>query len=135
MIAIICVDNSLGMTFNNRRQSRDERLNERILSLSGNSKLLMNGYSFRLFEKYQKSNIKVDENFLEIASEGEYCFVENQKLFPYAEKIEKLILYKWNRDYPADFYLDININELKLEKICEFEGNSHERITEEIYTK
>lgn len=132
MIPIVFIDNSGGMSFNNRRQSRDSILNKRILALSEKSVLLMNSYSYKLFENL-KNSIIVNEKFLEVASEGQFCFNESFNLSEFKNKIEKIIVYKWNRDYPADFYLDINLNELKLESVFEFEGSSHEKITEEIY--
>ena len=69
------------------------------------------------------------------ASKEDYCFVENMPLAEHIESIEKIILYKWNRDYPSDFTLDITIdNEWKLTQTEEFKGSSHDKITEEIYT-
>ena len=51
----------------------------------------------------------------------------------YKERIKKIILFKWNRIYPADMYFDIPLveNEWKLTYVDEFEGNSHEKITME----
>ena len=45
-------------------------------------------------------------------------------------------LYKWNRDYPADFYFDIDYaNDYKLETTLDFVGTSHEKITKEVYVR
>ena len=45
-------------------------------------------------------------------------------------------LYKWNRKYPSDvkFPKDM-LNDFKLEGSTDFEGNSHEKITEERYVR
>lgn len=59
--------------------------------------------------------------------------MENLSLEKYKERIKEIILFKWNRIYPADMYFDIPLveNEWKLTYVDEFEGNSHEKITME----
>ena len=137
MIVIVCVDDNMGLMFNNRRQSRDEEVLKRIIEISKNSVLYMNEYSYSLFENKNADNIKVSENFLEIASEGEYCFLENEKIKDYEDKIEKIIIFKWNRNYPSDFKFDISADLYKYKKTgaFDFKGSSHEKITMEIYGK
>ncbi|MGN0182555.1 MAG: ribonuclease Z [Candidatus Ornithomonoglobus sp.] len=129
MILIACVDNKNGMLFNKRRQSRDRVLIERIKSITAEKKLWMNSYSAQLFG----SRVYIDENFQNKAAKGEFCFTENER--PQGEKAEKIILYKWNRDYPADMYFDIDLSGWRLEASTDFKGYSHDRITEEIYAK
>ena len=53
------------------------------------------------------------------------------------DKINTLIIYKWNRIYPADLHFDINVNDVSWELIDseEFNGSSHEKITREIYRR
>ena len=97
MNIIICVDDNMGMMFNNRRQSQDRALRERILEITKGKNLYMNGYSASQFT--EGSNIIVDENFLDKAQQGDFCFVENSDIRVYNSKIEKLIIYKWNRNY------------------------------------
>ncbi|MCD8049652.1 MAG: ribonuclease Z [Clostridia bacterium] len=130
MIVIAAVDERGGMMFNNRRVSRDRVMIERILEICG--RVWMNGYSEGLFGE---ENAVVDENFLEKAGEGEFCFVENVGVERYAEKIERVMLFKWNRKYPADFYFDIDLNlpEWEIVEMSEFAGSSHEKITMEVY--
>lgn len=129
MIVIVCIDNNNGMMFNNRRQSRDSAVVARIKEITAGKRLLMNSYSASLFGE----DIVVDENFLEKASDGDYCFIENEAVPD--RGIEGIILYKWNRDYPADKYLQTDMNCMTLESEYEFEGFSHEKITEEIFLK
>lgn len=136
MILILCLDDNNGMMFNKRRQSRDQLLRAHILELTADSTLWMNEYSAKLFDK-DTSNIKVDSAFLELAQEGEYCFVENVDVTAFEEKAERIILYKWNRDYPDDFRFTLPLEELgwTLTETTDFAGFSHETITEEIYEK
>lgn len=133
MIVIVCVDDNKGMMFNHRRQSRDIKVCEDILATVGEGCLFMNEYSYKLFGGLLSDNVHVDSEFLQKAEMGEYCFVEDMSLLPFIEKVEKVIIYWWNRSYPADFYFDLPIGGWKVEDTMEFEGNSHERIKKEIY--
>ena len=134
MIAFITLDDRMGILFNNRRLSRDEEVCRKVCSLSEGKRLLMNSYSAKLFQEFE-NGITVSENFMEEAGEGDFCFVENVKLLPYANKIEKLIAFKWNRHYPSDTKTDIDFSLWKLSESVEFAGKSHEKITMEVYVR
>ena len=133
MIAAVCVDDHLGMMFNHRRQSQDREARKFLLEASKNAKLWMNTYSAKQFG--ETDGIQVSDQFLSECPEGDFCFVENESLAPYAEKIEEIILIRWNRTYPADLYFDIPLDTGKWH--CtdsrEFPGFSHEKITVEVY--
>lgn len=135
MKVIVCLDDSKGMLFNKRRQSQDRILREDILKKLDGSKLWMNGYSYKQFKEILQAPVTVEENFLDCAEEGDYCFVEDKLLSQYEERISELIIYHWNREYPADFYLDLELESWELISAEEFAGYSHEKITKEIYTK
>lgn len=135
MILITCVDNNMGMMFNNRRQSQDKALRKYILELTSNSHLWMNNYSARQFESESAPQIIISNTFLNEAVAGEYCFLEDEEVTPYEERIEKIILFKWNRDYPSDRRFSINISNWKLTQSLDFPGSSHDNITMEVYVK
>lgn len=132
MKIIACLDDNNGLLFNNRRQSRDRVVIEDILKDCHNSKLWINNFSKSLFDS---PHVKISEKFLNEACESEYCFIENVNLKLYEKYINEIILYKWNRVYPTDFYFDINLSTWNLTQVTEFKGNSHERITKEVYKK
>ena len=135
MIVMVCLDDKNGMMFNGRRQSKDRILREYIGKLVGENRLWMNAYSAKQFGMEQLPDVQVDEEFLQKAGAGEFCFVEDQRLTNVEQQIEKLIVFRWNRVYPADQYLDLDItfgNWKMLEKM-EFAGHSHEQITMEVY--
>ncbi len=131
MIVAVCVDDRNGMLFHRRRQSQDRALREDILSRCSGP-LHMDGYSAKLFADHA-DRICVDEEFLSGAQAGEWCFVEDRPLTPWAEKIEKLVVYRWNRAYPADVHLDLKLELFALEDRQDFPGTSHDAITREIY--
>lgn len=132
MNIIVCIDDNYGYSLFGKRQSKDKLLCERILSLVGEECLYMNEYSSKQFED---GLLAVCEEFLSVAAEGEYCFVEN---VPFSfDNCEKLVIYKWNRSYPSDLKLDYDFvrKNYTLISCDDFVGNSHQRITEEIYVK
>ena len=79
------------------------------------------------------NNIQVDEEFLDKSQS--ICFVENQDITPYLPKIDTLVLFQWNRDYPADFFFTVDLSQWNLISTEDFEGTSHEKITMEVYKK
>lgn len=134
MIAVVCLDDGNGMMFNGRRQSRDRVVTERIAALAAGKKLWMNKYTAGLFEGMDVPK-QVREDFLSAAKAGDLCVVENKGLTAVLDRLEKLIVFRWNRKYPADFWLDVNLGGWKLAEVQEFPGNSHEKISQEIYVK
>lgn len=137
MRIIVCVDKRNGMMFNHRRQSQDREVRKRILEDVGDSVLWMNAYSRMQFVEPKTCEIKEDEAFLQKSGAGEWCFVENISVAPWEKRIERIICYRWERIYPADFWFDIPLkaNGWKLKQDSEFKGFSHEKITKEIYIK
>lgn len=134
MIVILCLDDKKGMMFNNRRQSKDKFVIQDILKLVDGKKLFISSYSESLFQGLE-SNLIIDDNFLNNVAKEDYCFVENNNLKDFSEKIEKIIVYKWNRIYPSDLKLEIPIQDWNLIDSFEFSGNSHDKITREVYVK
>ncbi len=135
MTVIVCLDNANGMMFNHRRQSRDANVVNDILKTTKGTSLLIAPYSEPLFSQAECS-VSVSDSFLVDAGAEDYCFVENTSVAEFKEKISKLVIYKWNRDYPADLYFDIDYaNDYKLETTLDFGGTSHEKITKEVYVR
>lgn len=149
MKVIVCIDDSNGMMFNKRRQTKDSILRKDILTVVADATIWMNNYSAGQFEEADfvtdissssddcNSSLSIAENFLDLAGDKDFAFVENHTLKEYENKINQLIIYKWNRKYPSDFYFDIDISTDTWKQICvtEFAGSSHEKITKEIYVK
>lgn len=135
MILISCVDEHMGIMFNNRRQSQDSTLRERIVQISSKSKLWMNRYSETQFKENIASHINISDYFLNEAASGEFCFVEDKQTKKYESSIEIIILYKWNKTYPSDMNFDIDLSNWNCVRSTDFAGSSHEKITEEIYTR
>ena len=132
MNIIACIDDNKGQLFNGRRQSKDIQVISKILNITEGKNLLINSFSEKLFE--EKTIVNVD--FLECAGEGDFCFIENVSASEYIEKINKVYLFKWNRKYPSDFTFDLELeNNFHLVSVEEFQGNSHELVTLEVWVK
>ncbi len=134
MIAIACVDDGLGVGFNRRRQSRDRAMLARLSEVTRGAPVWMNSSTAKLFDPLPPL-ARVAEDFLDRAGQGEYCFAENTDLAPLADRLEGLVLYRWNRAYPADRRLGLDPGAFRLVRRTDFPGSSHEKITEEVYTR
>lgn len=133
MIVIVCLDDRGGMSFNHRRQSRDRAVTERISQIARGKKLWIHPYSHELYGDMEGVEMIEAEDFLKRAGVGELCLVEIEGLTGVETKVEKMIVFRWNRVYPSDFRLDLKIQELSKTEVREFAGTSHEKITEEWY--
>lgn len=158
---IVCVDNRMGMSFNHRRVSRDRVVSGDILEMVRGNVFWMAPGAEKLFEEALKEKVKetdggkkepgceektqaagkmeaakmwkTDPEFLTKAGAEDFCFVEGENLTGYEGKITEIVLYRWNRDYPADLFFEVDLSKWKLEERKEFSGYSHEKITREIY--
>ena len=135
MIIIACVDNDMGMLFNNRRLSKDKVVTKHIIDLVSNKKIWINNFSKDLFEDYNLDNLIIDDEFINKIGENDYCFIENILPTEIENKADKIIIYNWNRKYPADLHFDINLDNWVLEEETDFIGNSHDKITQMIYIR
>ncbi len=133
MNIIVCVDKSNGMMFNNRRQSQDKELISKIVELTSGARLLMSEYSAQMFG--ENAVIVADNNFIAQAQSGDFAFIEETEI-P-TEQVEDIYIFNWNRDYPADTYFDFDLkaNGYKRLKKIDFAGNSHKKITLEIFRR
>lgn len=136
MIAAICIDDRKGLLFHGRRLSRDRIQREDLLALCEGKRLWMNAFSAPLFAGEQE-RIRVDPGYLLLAGTKEICFVEDQPLWPVRERLEAVVVYWWNRAYPADVHLDLDLaaEGFVLTQRKEFPGTSHEKITREVYRR
>ncbi len=134
MNIIVCVDDNKGMLFDGKRLSKDRKVTDDIINMLGRKKLYINSFSADLFES---EYCVICDDFLEIAKRDDFCFAENVDLSQIKERIDGLVIYRWNRKYPSDFKFDLPFYELKLKLVgsFDFKGYSHDKITKEVYKK
>ena len=139
MIVALAIDDKGGMMFNKRRQSRDKALIADLAIRSeeyGNGMIYTNEYSEPLFEDAGVSAVSVPDP-LSAAGDDATVFIENLDATPYLNRIDRLIIYKWNRRYPADVKLGFDPIKVgfRLDESYDFKGMAHEKITGEVYVK
>lgn len=130
MILIMCLDPKNGLMFNNRRQSFDRCVQKMILEHAVNRSFVVAQYSKKKFpnaDAVEKLSDTIDG----------VCFAETEELaLSSAQFADKIIVYRWDKTYPADTYFPMDLlEEYSLLETLEFEGYSHECITEEIYVR
>ena len=120
--------------FHHRRQSRDRILVEDLLRTVGSDRLWLAPYSAPLFEG---RDVLCAEAFLDEAGNGEWCFLEDRSCADVLSKVSAVLIYRWNRHYPADLYFDVDLekNGFELRYREEFVGSSHETITKEFFER
>ena len=129
MILAVCVENRMGISFMGKRLSKDRLLREKLVSMAGGS-LRMSVYSGKQFGP----GVYMAPDYLSEAGPGDWVFAENAEYLDYADRIERIVLFKWNRDYPADVYFSFP-GDWSMVSSEDFPGNSHETITMEVYEK
>lgn len=134
MILIACVDDSMGMTFNHRRQSRDAVLCRNMLSLVQDRPLWIHPYSIPLFPDAPKTVI-ADEDYLSKAGPDDFCFVEREDVTAYSDTIHTIVLYHWQRAYPSDTRFPLDLTAYQLAETTVFEGKSHPEILRECWVR
>ncbi len=132
MEIIICLDDNNGMLFNNRRQSRDSKV---LWDIKNN----LNG-SLTIFPFSEKlvSSAEIPYEIMSApASENTVLFVEDRGIREFLPITDRITVYRWNRDYPADMSLDIDLSAegFRITRSVDFEGTSHEKITKEVYER
>ncbi len=131
MKVIVCLDKTNGMLFNRRRQSRDASVFQDMLGYTNT--VTVSPFSEKLLSSYGVPHT-VDESFPENVKDG-YAFVENIPLLPYEESITEVIVYRWDKIYPADTVFDLPLTKYRLISTEEFSGNSHKTIVKETYLR
>lgn len=136
MNVIACIDNNNGIAFNGRRVSSDLAVMSRIKFIVGDHKLWVDKSSEKLLQKHYISYEIIDKNSR--IHEEDYVFIDT-KQFMFIKKdcsnIDTLVLFMWNRDYPSDTKLDIDMSVLKEYSQLEYKGFSHEKINELHFNK
>jgi hypothetical protein len=141
MVVYITIDDNNGLMFNNRRQSQDRIMRENMLKHCGEAKLWIAEYSRKLFIPQDgsefPSNVIVDDDFRNKADYADHCFVEKDNLAQWMDKIDTLVIYKWNRNYPTDLCFDFSVLDSgwKRFSVSDFQGSSHDKITREVWKR
>jgi len=127
MTLIVWTGKNGEMMFNRRRCSRDQAVITDILTTYDPSDICVSAYSSPLFEGARVISHPPK-------AENGVLFLEDLPLSPALARATKIIVYRFDRVYPADVRLDIPQG-FTLTERREFAGFSHDRITREVYEK
>ena len=135
MHLILCLDLHNGRLFNNRRQSSDRYMHDDIMTQVGAHRLFADQYTADQFDHMYRLAIFTD------MSDGapgvqDYFFLERGEVLSFLDKVRSIIIYRWDKVYPADVFLDTDaLKNFSLQDKTEFEGYSHKTITKEVYRR
>ena len=139
MTLIVMVDDGFGLAFGAKRQSRDRELVRDAVGLASGRKILAREYSRLIFDE---AGIKSDavvfcDEPTKAAKKDDLVFLELMVKKSELDLAEQIVIYAWNRRYPATAKLDMGYIEanFKLKDEYEFVGNSHEKITRRTYKR
>lgn len=136
MTVVVCVDDNGGVMFNSRRQSQDKILRAKVLSMLNGKQLLVSSYTAKQFFLDDQPHLRVSDKCYQEASSEDICFAEDILPNLSDHSLKSIVLFKWNRVYPADRFFDTAaLINWKLISTEDFSGNSHEKITMEVYAR
>ena len=111
MNIIVCLEDKNGMMFNKRRLSQDKVIREDIYNNMDGKSLIMNSYSFKMFEKDNPTIDIIVREDLPLCDKDNLQFIEDKQLGKFESEIDKIIVYYWNRRYPSDLKFDIDFSD------------------------
>ena len=132
MTLVFCTDDNSGVAFNDRRQSRDSKLIDDLYQTF--ESVLIGEYSAPLFAG-RPATLCADP--VAQARERDAVFLEKTDTAALLDKADELVIYKWNRRYPADLYFtgDPAACGFSLSEESDFVGSSHEQITRQVWRR
>ena len=134
MVLIMVTDCKGGVLFNGRRQSRDVLLRQRIMEITKGQRLLVTPYSASQFSTEDQALLQVCSSPLDYASKEDFCFLEQVPDANYNfSNVRNIVLFRWDREYPADCFFQVPKSNWVLRQSREFSGFSHKRIIEEVF--
>lgn len=136
MTLIACVDDNNTMLFVKRRVSMDRAV---ILDILDNYQIndepiFMSEYSSGMFPSGTAKIIRSLDELLCCSSSAVF-FAEMTGLNKLRNKVNRVVLYNWNRRYPNSVKFDFDLTGYSLVDSQDFKGYSHEKITREVYEK
>lgn len=133
MHVIICLDDDGGFAFNHRRQSSDRILMAYLKKHYGPS-LYVSLKGAALFDS--EEGLKVCPDFPDQVPAGCWCYIDAEDPLPEADRVDHILVCRWNRRYPSDRKLDRTwLDERMPVSEQTLRGSSHEEITLRLYKK
>lgn len=131
MTLSVCLDDRDGMQFNHRRQSRDIAVLQDLAQ-----PVSIDAFSEKLFLSSGIPYQIAPEDLTQLPPQSGF-FLEDRDPETVLPSADMVVIYRWNRHYPADVHWSVNLQDwgFTLESQTEFPGKSHETIAKEVYVK
>ena len=123
----VALDDAGGMTFCGKRQSRDRVMLSEMFATFG-TPIYVAPYSVSILTSFAGKYVAADNPAFSAPSGG-VVFLERGSVKAIIDDVETLVIYRWNRKYPSDGKIDIDLSEWRVERATEFVGSSHDKIT------
>ena len=93
------------------------------------------GGGMTFFSRRQSADRELDRRVCMLSPDA--VFAKSEDEIPDASNVDRFIVYRWNRKYPRDGAIKLNLFDagFRLSSICDFRTPSHDRITEEIWER
>ena len=135
MILIFTLDDDNGTNLAGKRQSKDRVVGDKIIALAEN-----NLHMLQKTASFFKNNDMTDvpctiwSDLWHLPTNAVF-FAETPVPAEVMEQADKIYVFRWNRRYPSLAQDRVNLDGYNKEIIEEFPGDSHDKITLEVYTK
>ena len=133
MVLITCVDQKNGLGFNGRRQTSDSAVYADICKYAVDHFCGLEMAPVTLKAIMQYLSLNGDEEHPIVTEAKEARFAELDDCKGLDDIYDTLILYRWDKTYPADMFLEIGLQNYQLVESQELHGTSHEKIVKETY--
>ena len=133
MTLIFTLDNKNGTRCMGKRQSKDVVVADRIVMQAENLPLRMKHKSLKFFPCVP-AHVRFLESFEEL-EENDICFAEEVVPSDVMARADRVIVFRWNRDYPSHVDDRVSLDGFVKQSTEDFRGHSHDNITMEVYVK
>ena len=129
MTVYLCLDDRGGLLYNGRRLSRDAVLLADMAAMVPDV-LTIDPFSEKLIREAEIPYVLPPET-------AEDFFAEDVPAEEILAQTAKIVIYRWNRLYPADVRWEPDLAAMGFapRETTEFPGRSHEKITREVYER
>ena len=136
MILIFTLDDNNATQFCGKRQSTDSEVATHILDFANNAPIYMKEKSKSFFNTAIRScsQFVFVDNFNDVPEDA-VCFIEEVVSDEILNKVDLMLVYRWNRVYPSVVKDRLNLDDYTKHFIESFKGSSHNQITTELYMR
>ena len=126
---ILCTDKENGRLFFGKRTATDAEVRKHILALD--DKIFVDNYTAGQFKETEdKSKLCIVDSPARIADGT--AFIEKEDV---PEDADRIIIFRWDKKYPADKYFDFSFAGWHKTKNEKFQGYAHDKVTMEVWEK